>query len=130
VEAICDLRAPTAELLSALDAFVVSSLHGLAETRGVEVEEVLLQRVEPGAMHERVIAAVERAAGTLGLSSRRMSSGAIHDALHMAELCPSGMIFVPSRGGRSHCPEEETDPRDLCDGTRVLAHTLLELADS
>ncbi len=128
VNAICDLRAPQAELLSAIDAFVVSSLHGIGDAREVEIEQSLLQRVEPGLMDERAISAVERAAAAAGLSCRRMTSGAIHDALHMAEICPSTMIFVPSRGGKSHCPDEDTAPEDLVNGCVTLAHTLIDLA--
>ena len=129
VDAICDLRAPAAALLTAVDGFAVSSLHGIGEQRGVEIEQQLLQRVEPGPMHERAIAAVERAAAEAGLRARRMPSGAIHDALHMAEIAPASMIFVPSIGGKSHCPTEATDPRDLVQGVAVLARTLAILAN-
>jgi allantoate deiminase len=129
VDAICDLRAPDAALLSALDGFVVSALHGIGEQRGVEIEQQLLQRVEPGAMHELAIAAVEKGAAAAGLGCRRMPSGAIHDALHMAEICPASMIFVPSIGGKSHCPTEATEPRHLVQGVEVLAHTLAILAN-
>jgi hydantoinase/carbamoylase family amidase len=129
VDAICDLRAPTPELLSALDDYVVSSLHGIGDKREVELEQQLLQRVEPGPMHELAISAVERGAIMAGLRSRRMPSGAIHDALHMAEIAPASMIFVPSIGGKSHCPTEATDPRHLAQGVEVLAHTLALLAN-
>jgi allantoate deiminase len=129
VDAICDLRAPTPELLTALAGFVISSLHGIGEQRGVEIEQQLLQRVEPGPMHELAIAAVERAAAAAGLSSLRMPSGAIHDALHVAEVAPASMIFVPSIGGKSHCPTEATQPRDLVRGVDVLARTLAILAN-
>jgi allantoate deiminase len=128
VDAICDLRAPDAQLLSALDARVVAALRELCEVRGVEVEQSLLQRVEPGPMHEPAMAAVERASASAQLASRRMPSGAIHDALHMAEICPTTMIFVPSIGGKSHCPTEATDPQHLVQGCEVLAHALLDLA--
>ncbi|HEY2744415.1 MAG TPA: Zn-dependent hydrolase [Polyangia bacterium] len=129
VDAICDLRAPTATLLSALDDWVVSSLHGIGDKRAVELEQQLLQRVEPGPMHELAIAAVERGAAAAGLRSMRMPSGAIHDALHMAEIVPSSMIFVPSIGGKSHCPTEATEPRHLAQGVAALAHTLAILAN-
>jgi N-carbamoyl-L-amino-acid hydrolase len=129
VDAICDLRAPTSELLTALDGFVVSSLHGIGDQRGVEIEQRLLQRVEPGPMHERCIAAVERAAVAVGLGVRRMTSGAIHDALHVAEIAPASMIFVPSIGGKSHCPTEATEPGHLVQGVEVLAWTLAMLAN-
>jgi hydantoinase/carbamoylase family amidase len=127
VEAICDLRAPERSLLTALDERVVAALQQSAG-RGVAVGQRLLQRVEPGPMHERAIAAVERAAAAAGWSSRRMISGAIHDALHMAEVGPSSMVFVPSIGGKSHCPEEATAPADLARGATVLAYALADLA--
>ncbi len=129
VDAICDLRAPTPDLLSALDDFVVSSLHGIGQKRSVELEQQLLQRVEPGPMHELAIGAVERGAAAAGLACKRMPSGAIHDALHMAEIVPSSMIFVPSIGGKSHCPTEATDPLQLAQGVAALAHTLAILGN-
>jgi beta-ureidopropionase / N-carbamoyl-L-amino-acid hydrolase len=70
---------------------------------------------------------IEQAAARLGYSSMRMPSGAGHDAVCMKDLGPIGMIFVPCLNGRSHCPEEWLEPRQLLDGTRVLAATLLEL---
>jgi N-carbamoyl-L-amino-acid hydrolase len=79
-------------------------------------------------MDERVVAAVERAAASAGLRSQRLHSGAIHDALHMAELAPTSMIFVPSLGGKSHCPEEASRPEHLANGATVLAHVLADLA--
>jgi allantoate deiminase len=130
VDAICDLRASKPLTLSTLDELVVAALRDASAPRGVEFEQVLLQRVEPGPMDERPMKAVEAAARTCGLLSQRMPSGAIHDALHMAEACPSTMIFVPSIGGKSHCPTEATDPQHLVQGCQVLAHTLLELAGS
>jgi hydantoinase/carbamoylase family amidase len=128
VDCICDLRAAEASTLDALDRRALQLLEQV-QKRGVTVEERLLQRVEPGPMHERAIAGVERAAAAAGLGCRRMPSGAIHDALHMAEICPASMIFVPSIGGRSHCPTEDTEPRHLVLGSTVLARFLLEFAN-
>jgi acetylornithine deacetylase/succinyl-diaminopimelate desuccinylase-like protein len=45
----------------------------------------------------------------------------------MARICPTGMVFVPSRDGISHNPAEYTDPVDLAAGVNVLLHTLLRL---
>ena len=70
---------------------------------------------------------VAAAAGTLGLASRRMPSGAGHDAQSIAVFAPVGMIFVPSVQGISHSPEEFTTPEDVENGGNVLLHTLLEL---
>jgi N-carbamoyl-L-amino-acid hydrolase len=76
---------------------------------------------------ERIRRAIEGAAGELGLSTRRMPSGAGHDAQSIARLAPIGMIFVPSVGGISHSPREFTRPEDVVNGANALLHTLLRL---
>ena len=48
----------------------------------------------------------------------------------MARICPTGMIFVPSRAGLSHCPQEFTGPEDLRCGALVLLETVLDLLDA
>ena len=70
---------------------------------------------------------VEASAAELGYSHTRMPSGAGHDAQSMAELGPVGMIFVPSRGGISHSPDEYTAPDDIARGANVLLRSLLAL---
>jgi acetylornithine deacetylase/succinyl-diaminopimelate desuccinylase-like protein len=59
-----------------------------------------------------------------------MTSGAYHDAMIMGRRVPVGMIFVPSRGGISHHPDEYTAPEDLDRGVAVLAGTLRRLAEA
>ena len=63
----------------------------------------------------------------LGIAFRKLPSGASHDANHIAEIAPVAMLFVPSVGGRSHCPEEFTDTADIAAGTRALLGLLLRL---
>lgn len=75
----------------------------------------------------RFQAAVQGAAQALGLGTRSMPSGAGHDAQSMAALCPIGMVFVPSKGGISHAPEEFTSPDDVTRGADVLLGALLAL---
>ena len=62
--------------------------------------------------------ATERAARVQGLRALRLPSGAFHDAQFMARICPSGMIFVPSRGGVSHHPSEYTSPAPVSSPAR------------
>lgn len=64
----------------------------------------------------------------LGYSYREMISGAGHDAMVMAEITDSCLIFVPSRGGRSHCPEEWTDYEQLQKGVQLVFKTILDVA--
>ncbi len=77
--------------------------------------------------HPHIRDVVEMAATELGLSNRRMPSGAGHDAQSIAVFGPVGMIFVPSRDGVSHAPEEFTEPSDIENGANVLLQTLLTL---
>lgn len=124
-----DLRAPRAELLDHLEEQLRETIRRAGEKRGVETAIELRQKVPPGPMHPRVTGALARAAEAVGLAHLSLPSGAIHDALHMADLGPAGMLFVPSRGGKSHCKEEDTAPADLTRGTLVLAHALRDLCD-
>jgi acetylornithine deacetylase/succinyl-diaminopimelate desuccinylase-like protein len=57
-----------------------------------------------------------------------MISRAYHDALFMARIAPTGMIFIPCRGGISHRPEESTEPEQIARGIAALALTLARLA--
>ena len=85
---------------------------------------------DPCAFDENVVVSVERAAVALGLAHRRIASGASHDAMYMARVCPTAMIFVPCERGISHNEAENAKPEDLTAGARVLAAALLELANA
>lgn len=71
--------------------------------------------------------AIERVARQLGLASRRLQSGAVHDAQMMAQLSPMGMIVVPSLGGISHSPRELTNWGHCAQGADVLLGTVIEM---
>jgi allantoate deiminase len=87
-----------------------------------------MQEKPPVAMDPDVRALLARAAKECGVQSTQMVSGAGHDAQILAARCRVGMLFVPSLGGRSHCPEEHTDPAHLELGGRVLVRALDLLA--
>jgi N-carbamoyl-L-amino-acid hydrolase len=84
---------------------------------------------DPCAFDTAVVDCVERAAQALDLPHRRMSSGASHDAMYMARVCPTAMIFIPCEKGVSHNEAENATPADVAAGTRVLAAALLDLAN-
>ncbi len=75
-----------------------------------------------------VIAVVRERASELGYSNMDMLSGAGHDALNVARVAPTGMIFVPCKDGLSHNEAESATPADLAAGAHVLLHTLLSRA--
>jgi beta-ureidopropionase / N-carbamoyl-L-amino-acid hydrolase len=106
-----------------LDATVA----GTARRRGLEMALRWLSRERPVLTSQSVSDLIKDAAKSLGFEPMRISSGAGHDAAQMARLSPVGMIFVPSRDGRSHCPEEWTDIEQIGKGVAVLAETIVRL---
>ncbi|MFO1196726.1 MAG: M20 family metallo-hydrolase [Burkholderiaceae bacterium] len=123
-----DLRNTDEARLREAEARLAAFLETLAREEGVEIGTRRLARFEPVKFDEAVVRVIERHAGALGLSCRRMTSGAGHDAQMLARMCPTAMIFVPSIRGVSHNPAEDTAPQDLAAGADVLLRTLLELA--
>lgn len=101
-----------------------------AKRHGVESTFEVLSRLPRAAFSSEMTSLVERKARDLGLRYKRMPSGAGHDAQVMHTLCPTAMIFAPSLGGRSHCPEEYTRPEDVENGANVLLQCVLELAQA
>lgn len=77
----------------------------------------------------RIQAMIEDSCKERGISNMHLISGAYHDSLFLGELCPIAMIFVPSKKGISHSPEEWTDYDKLADATLILKDVLLKLAD-
>jgi hydantoinase/carbamoylase family amidase len=117
--------------LIAREAVVVGILNAareIAAARGLElrVDEIVVDT--PVACDPAVVEAAAAACDELGLRHLRMTSGAYHDAMVLGRRVPVGMIFVPSRGGVSHHPDEYTAPADLDRGVAVLAGTLARLA--
>jgi beta-ureidopropionase / N-carbamoyl-L-amino-acid hydrolase len=98
------------------------------EREGVTYELQHYWRVPHTPFDRDVVAVVERAARATGAGHRRILSGAGHDAQYMAAIGPTGMIFVPSRGGRSHCEEEFTPLDDIEHGANTLLGAAVELA--
>lgn len=83
----------------------------------------------PRIFDPEIVDLIAETAGAQGLACRRLPSGAVHDAASLAELCPTGMIFIPCRGGVSHHESEYASPADCHAGARVLAATLFALAN-
>ncbi|SFF25086.1 allantoate deiminase [Paenibacillus algorifonticola] len=82
----------------------------------------------PVYMDEQLTRQVEQICERNGIAHRRMVSGAGHDVQELQSICPSAMIFVPSRAGISHSPLEHTDSLQLAEGTVVLIELLYQLA--
>ncbi len=123
-----DLRDPKDENVTRALGLLEGAVKDAAASEGVGYELEHYWRVPLTRFHPEVVDAVERAAQSLGVRYRRILSGAGHDAQYMAAICPAGMIFVPSRNGRSHCEEEFTPMDDIEHGANTLLGAMLDLA--
>ena len=123
-----DARHPGVEAKQALLSEIERRCREIAERRGVDVRFTTLIDVDPAPMAGAMVEAITGAVAAIGRTYRRMVSGAGHDAQVMARRFPAGMIFVPSRDGRSHTPAEYTAPDQAARGVEALAATLYRLA--
>lgn len=94
----------------------------------LELEITRLESVAAVQLNERIQGACVKASKRLGLKQTRLASGAGHDAQVLAQICPAGMIFVPSVAGFSHSPREFTAWEDCVHGANALLQTALILA--
>jgi N-carbamoyl-L-amino-acid hydrolase len=100
----------------------------IAGRRGTPIRFEEIDTASPPAPTDETMRdVIAGAAEYLGYSFRRMPSGAGHDAQDLAKITPTGMIFVPSRDGISHSPEEYTAPEDMARGASVLFHTIMDI---
>ncbi len=115
-------------LLRRADEMLLARARSLAAAENVTLEHRSLARVAPVDFDEALVGLVQSSAETLGHSSMRLTSGAGHDAQILAPSLPATMIFVPSRGGISHSPDEWTSDEHILAGAEVLLAVARELA--
>ena len=126
-ELTIDVRSATPEGFARLEPLVRGELERIAgeEELGLELHET--HRKQPVALDADLQDRLEEAAGEEGATSLRLPSGAGHDAMVLAHHVPAAMLFVPSRGGLSHTPDEYSSPEHCELGARVLARTVRRL---
>ncbi len=127
-ECSVDLRSSVPEVLRNAQVELERAAEELAAEHGAAIRISSILREEPLQFDAAVVAAIDTAAGELGYARRFIASGAGHDAQVIGRYAPAAMIFVPSVGGRSHCPEELTGREDIERGVNVLYRTLVALA--
>jgi allantoate deiminase len=96
--------------------------------RGVGFETEVLQRMTPVSCSETIRGAISAACEELGLRPYALASGAAHDGMQLVGMCPVGMIFIRSKDGVSHSPDEWSSKEDCTAGANVLYDTTLGLA--
>lgn len=125
VRLIIDLRHPRAEALR--EATRRIEAEAAAADPACAARTSLASEVDPVAFDPDLVARVAAVAEGLDLPARRMVSGAGHDAMHLARICPTAMVFVPCRDGVSHHEDEYAEPGHLAAGARILAVVAAEL---
>ena len=123
-----DLRDPDDTRITRALGVLDRAVRDAARGEGVQYELEHYWRVPRTDFHPDVIDAVERAVRSIGCGHRRILSGAGHDAQYMAAIAPTGMVFVPSKAGRSHCEEEFTALDDIEHGANTLLLAAADLA--
>ena len=127
LDMVLEVRSDSTEVLDTFPEAVLDTCTAALRELRVSAEWRELSRSTPTSCDRDVMRAIEAASTSLGYASTVLPSGAGHDAAYMARLGPMGMIFIPCRDGRSHCPEEWIEPAQLWVGARVLAESLKRL---
>ena len=99
-----------------------------AEKRGLSYTIETIAQDHPVEMHPAMIREIEEAVKSVGVEYMTIPSGAGHDAMHWAEVVPTGMIFIPCRDGISHNPAEFAEMDDIVTGAACLTRYLENLA--
>jgi beta-ureidopropionase / N-carbamoyl-L-amino-acid hydrolase len=123
-----EFRAGTNAELDGIDEALRTLAEEAAAGPGLAAQVDARSSSHPTPMDERMQAVIQRAADSLGYATLALPSGAGHDAQMLAPITPTGMLFVPSKNGRSHSPEEYTAPEHLVAGANVLLHAVLKIA--
>ncbi len=122
-----EIRDLSHEKILSVFADILSQGKIIEKETGTTIAFALTNENLPAPTDPRIQSLVAAAAKELGLTSQLMPSGAGHDAQDMATIAPTGMIFVPSKNGVSHAPDEYTSPQDMANGASVLLRTILSL---
>ena len=123
-----DIRSISKVARNAVVTLIKEFINVVCEKRGLSYTIEPIAQDHPVAMHPAMIREIERAVKEAGIEYMTMPSGAGHDAMHWADVVPTGMIFIPCREGISHNPAEFADMADIITGAKVLDTVLRKLS--
>ena len=123
-----DFRHPDGAKLLSMDKALRQGIADITKRTGLTYDMRLVQDYPPTPFDPACVDAVRKAAATLGYSAREITSGAGHDAVFMARIAPTAMVFTPCVDGISHNEAEDITPAWATAGTNVLIHAVLEKA--
>jgi len=125
-----DFRHPYDPVLTEMDRELRAACQEAASANGLKVEVKEFWYFPPTPFHSDLVGAVRDAAAVQGYPHQDIASGAGHDAVYMARVAPSAMVFVPCVGGISHNEIEDAKPEDLTAGCNVLFNAVLDRANA
>ena len=106
---------------------LVTRFEQIARSRGTQLTVAVIGDTSPAVLPSWIAEHIAAGAAEAGLSYRMLPSGASHDSQQINRVVPTGMVFVPSRDGLSHVPEEFTETSEIADGTAVLLQAMKRL---
>ena len=128
VELGIDIRSIQAESKKAAATLVLQEAEQISKRRDIELEAAIIKEDEPVILNGEIVSLLEDICKSSAATYKVMISGAGHDAMKMARITRSGMLFVPSKRGLSHNPDEWTDLADVEAGANCLLQAALRLA--
>ncbi len=126
-EVVVEFRDIAAEILERMDAACLAAIKAADGAYQVAVSAVRIGSLEPAIMDGKLVNVIDQTAAEAQARHVKMPSGAGHDAMITARRIPSGMLFVPSIGGRSHDISENTSDDDIRRGLRVFAEATAKI---
>lgn len=123
-----DVRSASGKDLEEINNKLLKKSKTIEKEENVDIELNKTLRANSSKMSKDIVNIISGAAEKLDVSYIKMNSGAAHDAMIMSKIAPTGMIFVPSRNGISHNPDEWTEYEDLKKGIEVMLHTVIKLS--
>lgn len=130
VTLLIDVRGKSIKPRNEVVQKIKTSIEDVTNARGIEYTLEDLGHDSPVTLDHQIAKEIENVAQNLNINYRYMFSGAGHDAMNLAKICPTAMIFVPCRDGISHSPLETTEPQQIKKGIQVLIDTVIEISKS
>jgi N-carbamoyl-L-amino-acid hydrolase len=124
-----DIRSITAEAKRRVVRLVEARIREISRRRKIQVKILPLREENPVPLDKRLIHLLKECCEVRDIDYEIMPSGAGHDAMQMAKVTPSGMLFIPSRRGISHSPLEWSEPEDICLGAQLLLDSVIRVAN-
>ena len=127
VKMTLDIRDKNDVVLNEIADKIIKSIETACNSRKLKYNIKHASYTKPVLLSKKIATIIEIAAKNQGIETLRMVSGAVHDSSIVAELTDVGMIFVPSKNGRSHCPEEYTDIKDIEMAANILLESVIRV---